>query len=687
MLPPRLGLLVLLSAALPAQYWTVTDPTPSNVWPVVFDPVHRRVIGFTMFPTGTWTFEGTTWRRIQPEDLGGVTPTLAVFDAPRSQAVLVTFGTVLFGQYTYLSSGLGWRRVTSAGVALPSGGSAAFDPIGNRVIAFGGYLASGLHADSMAAWNGAQWTTLAPAVRPAARHAGGLIGDPVRGRVVLFGGEGAGGMLADTWEWDGAQWTQQAPAVSPSARAGELVFDPASQRVVLLGGYGPGWSPPLFDCWSWDGTQWTPRGSLPTMQRPGSGYHDGTSMFVVETSGPANVWRANGSTWTPVWTGSGPTTFTPAFAYDPLRDELLMAGGTPTGDTWAWNGTWQLRSTAGPGPRVAAAMAPLGADMVLFGGLTPLYGIIGETWSWNGQSWTMGFPAQQPSPRYRHAMVGTGSHVLLFGGDGAFGALGDTWQFDGTNWTQLQPATSPPRRFNHGLAHDPLRQRTVLYGGQDWWSQYQDTWEWDGTNWLQRSPATQPAALPSRLAFDTALGRVVLPQPDRVWSWDGLDWFPGPFADNSETLNGALAYHEGRQRLVNFGYDGSTRVYGPTPASAGGTVLSCGARPDLRLFGRPEVGTTSEIHVEGAANSLALLCFSLHPGSTNWAPGCYQVIGPIDAVVAGVLDARRDLSVPLTVPAVLGFRGIEIHAQAVVLDGGPVFGASLSSGLLLLVGD
>lgn len=48
---------------------------------------------------------------------------------------------------------------------------------------------------------------------------------------------------------------------------------------------------------------------------------------------------------------------------------------------------------------------------------------------------------------------------------------------------------------------------------------------------------------------------------------------------------------------------------------------------------------------------------------------------------------RGELSVPFPIPAALGLRGLQVHSQAVVFDGGPVFGTSLSGALSLRIGD
>lgn len=73
------------------------------------------------------------------------------------------------------------------------------------------------------------------------------------------------------------------------------------------------------------------------------------------------------------------------------------------------------------------------------------------------------------------------------------GYLGDTWTWDGTTWTKHSPATRPPDRCCMGMAYDITRAQTVLFGGLDYPLYLADTWTWDGTNWTSQDPATGPA--------------------------------------------------------------------------------------------------------------------------------------------------------------------------------------------------
>ncbi len=58
--------------------------------------------------------------------------------------------------------------------------------------------------------------------------------------------------------------------------------------------------------------------------------------------------------------------------------------------------------------------------------------------------------------------------LVLFGGEGYGGDyLGDTWTWNGTTWTQQYPTTSPPARDGASMDYDPGTGQLVLFGGDD----------------------------------------------------------------------------------------------------------------------------------------------------------------------------------------------------------------------------
>jgi hypothetical protein len=154
------------------------------------------------------------------------------------------------------------------------------------------------------AWNGINktWTELNPVSHPSGRAANQLVYDPATRKVVLFGGVTTNlTPLNDTWTWNGINWTQQFPKSSPAPRNGPaLAYDPDLRAVVLFGGaVGACCSDSLNDTWTWNGVDWT-------------------EIY------PATVPSARNG---------------PAMDYDSLRKVILMFGGASDSgqeldDTW-----------------------------------------------------------------------------------------------------------------------------------------------------------------------------------------------------------------------------------------------------------------------------------------------------------------------------------------------------------------
>jgi hypothetical protein len=138
---------------------------------------------------------------------------------------------------------------------------------------------------------------------------------------------------------------------------------------------------------------------------------------------------------------------------------LVLFGGDDNiggflGDTWTFDGTsfTQVPVSNPPLARYGPSIASLGSEVVLFGGMgrtmsTAVPTDLNDTWTFNGTSWTQASApaAKSPPPRDFTAMATLGNEVVLFAGASAT-LLDDTWTFDGTSWTQLSISNPPPAR-------------------------------------------------------------------------------------------------------------------------------------------------------------------------------------------------------------------------------------------------
>lgn len=109
-----------------------------------------------------------------------------------------------------------------------------------------------------------------------------------------------------------------------------------------------------------------------------------------------------------------------------------------------------------------------------------------------GQDCTITDPGgARPSPRSDHALAYlSNGRVLLFGGRDGFGQyLGDTWLFDGTSWT-LAATTGPAPRANFGMTN--ANGVVVLQGGTGASGALTDTWKWTASGWQQVAAGGSP---------------------------------------------------------------------------------------------------------------------------------------------------------------------------------------------------
>jgi hypothetical protein len=237
-----------------------------------------------------------------------------------------------------------------------------------------------------------------------------------------------------------------------------------------------------------------------------------------------------------------------SFAYYPPLHQLVLFGGnkgsTVYGDTWTRTGsTWaQQHPATSPSPRTGASMVydPATQQLLLFGGGATVAGSFnGDTWTWNGTTWTQLHPATSPPGREFGDPVydaATKTVVLFAGWHGSY--LDDTWSWNGTTWTPLSPPASPGVDvFAWQGAYDAATGQLLLFGGDRGKTKpaLDGTWEWTGTTWNQLSPATSP---PGRsygtMTYNAADQRVVLAAgkmtgttttyPATIWSWNGSTW-------------------------------------------------------------------------------------------------------------------------------------------------------------------
>jgi hypothetical protein len=197
-------------------------------------------------------------------------------------------------------------------------------------------------------------------------------------------------------------------------------------------------------------------------------------------------------------------------AYDAATGTFVLFGGyngsEVLGDTWTWDGTtWtQQFPPVSPSPRTNNGMTFDAATgtILLFGGLAGEQGsgdVLNDTWEWHGKTKTLThlFPASSPSPRRTTITYdGATENVVLFGGDretspGTY--YDDTWTWNGVTWTEQSPSSAPTARVLNSLNYYPETGRVILFGGlNNWPNGLGDMWTWNGTTWTEIQTTLSP---------------------------------------------------------------------------------------------------------------------------------------------------------------------------------------------------
>src|SRR5262249_32180113 len=202
-----------------------------------------------------------------------------------------------------------------------------------------------------------------------------------------------------------------------------------------------------------------------------------------------------------------------------------------------------------------------------------------------------GTPGSSPTARYHAAMVydSQRARTVLFGGATSSGPNGETWEWNGTTWTQRM-VTGPPARQGHAMAYDSARHVTVLFGGFTSSTRLADTWEWNGTAWTQQMVSGPSARDDGAMAFDASRTACVLyggftasppAVPDEVGAWNGTVWstLTPASGDAGARRYHSMVYDTQRGKLIVFGGDVGGPLDGGTWSLDSYTPVSIDLQP------------------------------------------------------------------------------------------------------------
>jgi hypothetical protein len=200
--------------------WTQLHPAaqPSGAghysYDLASDARTKRVLAFggccaqDVLPSQTWSWDGTTWSRLQPK----------------------TMPTDRFGV------------------------NFAYDDAIQRTVLFGGFVrSSGSQSNDLWTWDGGTWVRQYPSTTPPPDLANAAIGyDGLHKNIVLLFRSGK--YDVETWTWDGQNWTPQNPSAFPLATIQyQMAWDEATAQLVL---FDIVTSPQPPQTWIWTGSNW-----------------------------------------------------------------------------------------------------------------------------------------------------------------------------------------------------------------------------------------------------------------------------------------------------------------------------------------------------------------------------------------------------------------------------------------------
>lgn len=419
-----------------------------------------------------------------------------------------------------------------------------------------------------------------------------------------------------------------------------------TSRIVMLGGLRLGSIQNLSDSWMFDGFSWTQINSSAVSPRSGHAMAwDPARERVVMFGGPG-----------------------------PLQNETFELGPAPT-----WT---QIQSAAGPAARTGHAMAffsrpafpaPI-EGVVMVGGRDSAGALRDQTFLRTGSSWTdLTAIVGSPGAREGHAMAfdSVRQVLVLFGGRTRGGVVGDTWEFNGSSWTQRSPATSPNNRVGARMVFDESRRTILLFGSASFGQR--DTWEFDGTDWTNITGTTGVPAIPNdgnALTYDPINAETVL-VPGSI---------PGPFVldnQNPATVTpfvapfGLCRFSNNDVLTLDKDSPGDLPWVGSTFELVGNSTNSLGFTPiSFIKFG-----------FSNSASALGPLPFHLN---VLGAPGCFALVSD-DATSAAQLTPTFRVPIPIVNnPALVG---LTTFAQAVSLEpAANALGLVVSNGVEMTIG-
>lgn len=349
---------------------------------MAYDPVHRDVVLFGgRTPSGTefgdtWTWDGAAWHRRDTSHSAAPSPRDAAAMAwdPQLRRVVLfggSLGTVGSVQDTWTWDGSRWQQQDwwgdQAAVDQPT---LVWDATHRQLL-----LVARLHeASYTATWmlRGGMWARQ-PVSGPEWQMGTPVVAGWDAGQRRVAAVVSGPGMIM------GCAYTADVALVGNRATPGPIILTPPLAPLTPPSGCGPPGGPPCSSG-AVGVTSERIQGVSPLAPTPA----------LPPCPPPANAWWWDGTAWRATDQESIPGSDSPVVVPDPLGQRLLVMAGqalwTPEGDHWTVAVAHvPLNDRTG----TAFAVDTAHHALVAFGGYLPADdAVAGDTWTWNGHTWT-----------------------------------------------------------------------------------------------------------------------------------------------------------------------------------------------------------------------------------------------------------------------------------------------------------
>lgn len=340
------------------------------------------------------------------------------------------------------------------------------------------------------------------AVSPSPRSYPRMAFDQQAGEAILFGGLSEydrGTQMAydgtETWAFTGLRWSQRFPKHVPPGRSAQMMaYDSLRGRVVMFGGrqqagLTTGEARVLADMWVWDANDWTqltPAALPPARQLAAMAYdplrdrlvlYGGSTIAAdgLTTTALYDTWEFDGTTWRKVGDEAVKIGH-PLLAWDKARGEMIMLGVDaetkthmyrfdPSSAAWSEIKPETLPECVNEGGLV---YQDHNRTLMTVGGVcATTTSFTDKTFEWNGTNWAEVKVEMSRATGFALAYDSLRSYALMFGGSDAFSTKprGTTLMYRNSAWRFVSSLVRPSPRSLFSFEGDPVNKAVWLMGG------------------------------------------------------------------------------------------------------------------------------------------------------------------------------------------------------------------------------